>query len=122
MDPDPGCHVCSTRSSSTAGFRWPVSLIEANRSLKTRESCPLGHGRIEKRSVFHKPNRKDKEEACQAVPGEQRKRKTLGKLFPSKLDWSTIKEVTVVNIMVFWEKGKDKGEGNKKGLRLKIIV
>lgn len=66
-----------------------MSLIEANRSLKTRESCPLGRGRIEKRSVFHRPNRKDKEEACQAVPGEQRKRKTRGKLFPSKLDWST---------------------------------
>lgn len=30
-----------------------------------------------------------------------------------------IKDVPVVNIMVFWEKGKDKGEGNKKGLRLK---
>lgn len=82
----------------------------------------MGRGRIEKCSVFHKPNRKDKEEACQAAPGEQRKRKTLGKLFPSKPDRSAIKEVTVVNIMAFWEKGKDKGEGNKKGLRLKIII
>lgn len=30
--------------------------------------------------------------------------------------------MAVVNLMVFWERRKGKDEGNKKGLRLKIIV
>lgn len=55
-------------------------------------------------------------------PGEQRKMKNAGKLFSSKLDWSRIKEMAVVNITVFQERGKGKDEGNKKSLRLKIIV
>lgn len=88
-----------------------MSLIEANRSLKTRESCPLGGGRIEKR-------RKKRARLYQENRGKGRH---WGN-FPSKLDWSMIKEVTAVNIMGFWEKGKDKGEGNKKDLRLKIII
>lgn len=55
-------------------------------------------------------------------PGEQRKMKNGGKLFSSKLDWSRIREMAVVNITVFQERRKGQDEGNKKSLRLKIIV
>lgn len=39
------------------------------------------------------------------TPGEQRKMKNWGKQFFSKLDWSRIKEMAVVNI-VFRERGR----------------